>query len=84
MWGAMPLTPFTPRDRLQQLVHLGRKTWRHGWLIAVFAGGGQGAPRPARAAHGPAPSVIAAERRLEAAREQLRLAEALVPAIAAA
>jgi len=37
---AMPLTPFSPHDRLQQLLHLGRKTWRHGWLIAVFAGVG--------------------------------------------
>ena len=36
----MPLTPFTSRDRLQQLLDLGRKTWRHGWLIAVFAGVG--------------------------------------------
>jgi uncharacterized protein involved in exopolysaccharide biosynthesis len=37
MYAAMPLTPFTSRDRLQQLLDLGRKTWRHGWLIAVFA-----------------------------------------------
>ena len=30
--GAMSLAPFTPRDRLQQQLHLGCKTWRHGWL----------------------------------------------------
>jgi uncharacterized protein involved in exopolysaccharide biosynthesis len=38
----MALTPITPRDRLQRLVDLGRKTWRYWWLIAVFAvvGGG--------------------------------------------
>jgi hypothetical protein len=36
----MPLTPFTTHDRLQQLLHLGRKTLRRGWLIAVFAGVG--------------------------------------------
>jgi uncharacterized protein involved in exopolysaccharide biosynthesis len=36
----MPLSPFTSRDRLQQLHHLGRKTWRQRWLIVVFAGVG--------------------------------------------
>src|SRR5215467_7596601 len=33
----MALTPVTPRDRLQRLVDLARKTWRYWWLIAVFA-----------------------------------------------
>jgi uncharacterized protein involved in exopolysaccharide biosynthesis len=33
----MALTPVTPRDRLQRLVDLGRKTWRYWWLVAVFA-----------------------------------------------
>jgi uncharacterized protein involved in exopolysaccharide biosynthesis len=33
----MALTPITPRDRLQRLADLGRKTWRYWWLIAVFA-----------------------------------------------
>src|SRR5262245_57984243 len=33
----MALTPITPRDRLQRLVDLGRKTARYWWLIAVFA-----------------------------------------------
>ncbi|TMQ07533.1 MAG: hypothetical protein E6J90_43165 [Deltaproteobacteria bacterium] len=38
----MALPPITPRDQLQRLVDLSRKTWRHWWLIAVFAvvGGG--------------------------------------------
>jgi uncharacterized protein involved in exopolysaccharide biosynthesis len=38
----MALSPITPRDRLQNLVDLGRKTWRYWWLVAVFAvvGGG--------------------------------------------
>ena len=38
----MALTQSTPRDRLQRLVDLGRKTLRYWWLIAVFAvvGGG--------------------------------------------
>jgi uncharacterized protein involved in exopolysaccharide biosynthesis len=38
----MALSPITPRDRLQGLVDLGRKTWRYWWLVAVFAvvGGG--------------------------------------------
>jgi polysaccharide biosynthesis transport protein len=27
----------TPRDKLQRLLDLGRKTWRYAWLIAVFA-----------------------------------------------
>jgi uncharacterized protein involved in exopolysaccharide biosynthesis len=38
----MALTPITPRDRLQRLVDLGRKTWRYWWLIAVFAVAGGG------------------------------------------
>jgi uncharacterized protein involved in exopolysaccharide biosynthesis len=33
----MALSPVTPRDRLQRLVDLGRKTWRFWWLVAVFA-----------------------------------------------
>jgi uncharacterized protein involved in exopolysaccharide biosynthesis len=33
----MALSPITPRDRLQRLVDIGRKTWRYWWLIAVFA-----------------------------------------------
>ena len=38
----MALSPITPRDRLQNLVDLGRKTARYWWLVAVFAvvGGG--------------------------------------------
>ena len=38
----MALPPITPRDQLQRLVDLGRKTGRYWWLIAVFAvvGGG--------------------------------------------
>jgi uncharacterized protein involved in exopolysaccharide biosynthesis len=38
----MALTSITPRDRLQRLADLGRKTLRYWWLIAVFAvvGGG--------------------------------------------
>ncbi|HEY0986924.1 MAG TPA: hypothetical protein VGD80_07725, partial [Kofleriaceae bacterium] len=32
----MPYSP-TPRDRLERMVHLGRKTWRHGWLVAVLS-----------------------------------------------
>jgi uncharacterized protein involved in exopolysaccharide biosynthesis len=38
----MALTAITPRDRLQRLVDLGRKTLRYWWLVAVFAvlGGG--------------------------------------------
>jgi hypothetical protein len=38
----MAITPVTPRDRLQRLVDLGRKTLRYWWLVAVFAvvGGG--------------------------------------------
>jgi uncharacterized protein involved in exopolysaccharide biosynthesis len=37
----MALAPITPRDRLQRLVDLGRKTTRYWWLIAVagFLGG---------------------------------------------
>ena len=38
----MALTPITPRDRLQRLADLGRKTWRYWWLIAVFAVAGGG------------------------------------------
>jgi uncharacterized protein involved in exopolysaccharide biosynthesis len=26
-----------PRDRLERVVHLGRKTWRYAWLVAVLA-----------------------------------------------
>ena len=33
----MALPPITPRDQLQRLIDLGRKTWRHWWLIALFA-----------------------------------------------
>lgn len=38
----MALPPITPRDHLQRLIDLGRKTGRHWWLIAVFVvvGGG--------------------------------------------
>jgi len=38
----MALTPITPRDRLQRLVDLGKKTLRYWWLVALFAvvGGG--------------------------------------------
>jgi succinoglycan biosynthesis transport protein ExoP len=36
----MALAPITPRDRLERLVDLGRKTLRYWWLIAVFAVGG--------------------------------------------
>jgi uncharacterized protein involved in exopolysaccharide biosynthesis len=38
----MALSQITPRDRLQRLADLGRKTLRYWWLIAVFAvvGGG--------------------------------------------
>src|ERR1041384_1100980 len=38
----MALPPITPRDQLQRLVDLGRKTWRYWWLVVVFAvvGGG--------------------------------------------
>lgn len=37
----MALVPITPRDRLQRLVDLGRKTLRYWWLVAIFtlAGG---------------------------------------------
>jgi hypothetical protein len=37
----MALAPITPRDRLQRLVDLGRKTTRYWWLVAVagFLGG---------------------------------------------
>jgi uncharacterized protein involved in exopolysaccharide biosynthesis len=38
----MALSPITPRDRLQRLVDLGRKTWRYWWLVAVFAVAGGG------------------------------------------
>ena len=33
----MALPPITPRDRVQRLVDLARKTWRYWWLVAVFA-----------------------------------------------
>jgi len=33
----MALSAITPRDRLQRLVDLGRKTLRYWWLIALFA-----------------------------------------------
>ncbi|HEX4417110.1 MAG TPA: hypothetical protein VH165_04380 [Kofleriaceae bacterium] len=33
----MALSPITPRDRLQRLGDLARKTWRYWWLMAVFA-----------------------------------------------
>lgn len=33
----MAITAVTPRDRLQRLVDLGRKTSRYWWLVAVFA-----------------------------------------------
>jgi len=33
----MALSPITPRDKLQRLADLGRKTLRYWWLIAVFA-----------------------------------------------
>ena len=38
----MALPTVTPRDRLQRLLDLGRKTLRNWWLIALFAvvGGG--------------------------------------------
>jgi uncharacterized protein involved in exopolysaccharide biosynthesis len=38
----MALPPVTPRDQVQRLVDLGRKTGRYWWLIALFAvvGGG--------------------------------------------
>jgi len=38
----MALSPITPRDRLQRLVDLARKTWRYWWLVAVFAVVGAG------------------------------------------
>lgn len=38
----MALTPITPRDRLQKLADLARKTGRYWWLIAVFAVAGAG------------------------------------------
>jgi uncharacterized protein involved in exopolysaccharide biosynthesis len=33
----MAITAVTPRDRLQRLVDLGRKTLRYWWLVAIFA-----------------------------------------------
>jgi uncharacterized protein involved in exopolysaccharide biosynthesis len=38
----MALSPITPRDRVQRLGDLGKKTMRYWWLVAVFAvvGGG--------------------------------------------
>jgi hypothetical protein len=38
----MALSPITPRDRLQRLVDLVRKTWRYWWLVALFAVAGAG------------------------------------------
>jgi polysaccharide biosynthesis transport protein len=38
----MALSAITPRDRLQRLVDLGRKTLRYWWLIALFAIAGGG------------------------------------------
>ncbi len=38
----MALAPITPRDRLQRLVDLGKKTLRYWWLVALFAVGGGG------------------------------------------
>lgn len=38
----MALSAITPRDRLQRLVDLGRKTLRYWWLVAVFAVAGGG------------------------------------------
>lgn len=38
----MAITAVTPRDRLQRLVDLGRKTLRYWWLVAVFAVAGAG------------------------------------------
>jgi uncharacterized protein involved in exopolysaccharide biosynthesis len=33
----MAITPITPRDRVQRLADLGRKTLRYWWLVAAFA-----------------------------------------------
>lgn len=38
----MAISAVTPRDRLQRLVDLGRKTLRYWWLVAVFAVVGAG------------------------------------------
>lgn len=38
----MALPPITPRDHLQRVLDLGRKTGRHWWLIAVFVAIGGG------------------------------------------
>jgi uncharacterized protein involved in exopolysaccharide biosynthesis len=32
----MAVATMTPRDKLQRLVDLGRKTWRYAWLVGVF------------------------------------------------
>ena len=37
MVAPMAISAVTPRDRLQRLVDLGRKTLRYWWLVAVFA-----------------------------------------------
>jgi len=37
MTSPMAISTVTPRDRLQRLVDLGRKTLRYWWLVAVFA-----------------------------------------------
>src|SRR5262245_38740175 len=33
----MAVTTMTPRDKLNRLIDLGRKTWRYAWLVALFA-----------------------------------------------
>jgi hypothetical protein len=38
----MAVTMMTPRDKLQRLVDLGRKTWRYAWLVLVFLAVGIG------------------------------------------
>ena len=37
MVPAMAITAVTPRDRLQRLVDLTRKTMRYWWLVGLFA-----------------------------------------------
>jgi uncharacterized protein involved in exopolysaccharide biosynthesis len=32
----MAVATMTPRDKLQRLVDLGRKTWRYAWIVGVF------------------------------------------------
>src|SRR5690606_33605797 len=36
----MAVSPMTPRDKLQRIIDLGRKTIRYWWLAAVFVGVG--------------------------------------------